>query len=36
MENPRQIRIETRYSESVDLPFFKRTFVFTPRATQPL
>lgn len=33
---PRQIRIETRYSESVDLPFFKRTFVFTPRATQPL
>ena len=35
-ENPRQIRIETRYSESVDLPLFKRTFVFVPRATQPL
>ena len=35
-ENPREITIETRYSESVDLPFFKRTFVFAPRATQPL
>ena len=34
--NPRQITIETRYSESVDLPLFKRTFVFAPRATQPL
>lgn len=35
-ENPRQITIETRYSESVDLPLFRRTFVFAPRATQPL
>jgi hypothetical protein len=35
-ENPRQISIETRYSESVDLPLFKRTFVFAPKATQPL
>lgn len=35
-EQPRQIRIETRYSESVDLPLFKHTFVFRPRATQPL
>ena len=35
-ENPRQISIETRYSESVDLPLFQRTFVFAPRATQPL
>jgi hypothetical protein len=35
-ESPREIRIETRYSELVDLPLFKHTFVFTPRATQPL
>jgi len=34
--NPREIRIETRYSESVDLPFFHHTFVFRPKATQPL
>lgn len=34
--SPREIRIETRYSESVDLPFFRHTFVFNPRATQPL
>lgn len=34
--NPRQIQIETRYSESVDLPLFRRTFVFGPKATQPL
>lgn len=33
---PRRIQIETRYSESVDLPFLKHTFVFTPQATQPL
>ena len=35
-ESPREIRIETRYSEAVDLPLFQHTFVFTPRATQPL
>jgi hypothetical protein len=35
-QSPREIRIETRYSESVDLPLFRRTFVFAPRATQPL
>jgi hypothetical protein len=34
--NPRRIQIETRYSESVDLPFFRHTFVFVPQATQPL
>ena len=34
--SPRQIVIETRYSESVSLPFFNHTFSFHPRATQPL
>ncbi len=34
--NPREIRVEARYSESVDLPFFTHTFVFHPQATQPL
>lgn len=33
---PRQIAIETHYSESVALPFFKHRFDFHPRATQPL
>ena len=33
---PRQITIETRYSESVSLPFFNHTFSFHPKATQPL
>jgi len=33
---PRQIRIETRYSESVSLPFFNHSFSFNPKATQPL
>lgn len=33
---PREIRIETQYSESVSLPLFNHTFVFRPRATQPL
>lgn len=28
----RLITIETEYSESVDLPFFKHTFRFTPKA----
>ena len=34
--NPRQIVIETQYSEAVSLPFFNHTFAFHPRATQPL
>lgn len=34
--SPRQIVIETRYSEFVSLPLFKHTFSFHPRATQPL
>lgn len=33
---PREIRIETRYSEFVSLPLFKHTFVFNPKAAQPL
>ena len=33
---PREIRIETRYSESVKLPLFNHTFNFNPRTTQPL
>jgi hypothetical protein len=33
---PRQIVIETRYSETVSLPLFKHRFDFHPRATQPL
>lgn len=34
--SPRQIRIEASYSQGVDLPLFKHTFHFTPKATQPL
>jgi len=34
--SPRQITIETDYSETVELPFFLHTFAFHPRATQPL
>jgi hypothetical protein len=33
---PREIVIETRYGESVSLPFFNHSFNFHPRATQPL
>jgi hypothetical protein len=33
---PREITISTDYSETVDLPFFTHTFVFHPKATQPL
>lgn len=33
---PREIVIETRYSESVSLPFFNHSFSFHPRASQPL
>ena len=35
-ESPREITIETRYNESVSLPFFNHSFSFHPRATQPL
>jgi len=35
-ESPRQIVIETRYSEWVLLPFFNHSFSFHPRAAQPL
>ena len=34
--SPREIVIETQYTESVDLPFFNHTFDFHPKATQPL
>ena len=34
--SPREIVIETRYSETVSLPFFNHTFSLLPRATQPL
>jgi hypothetical protein len=33
---PRTITITTEYSESVDLPLFKHTFVFKPQAVEPL
>ncbi len=33
---PRTITITTEYSESVDLPLFRHTFVFTPEAVEPL
>ena len=34
--SPREIVLETRYSEWVSLPFFNHSFSFHPRATQPL
>jgi hypothetical protein len=34
--SPRQITIETQYSESVHLPLFNHTFRFHPKATEPL
>jgi len=34
--SPREINIETSYSESVHLPLFHHTFQLHPRATQPL
>jgi hypothetical protein len=34
--SPREIVIESYYSEFVTLPLFHRTFSFHPRATQPL
>lgn len=33
---PREIVIQTQYSETVSLPLFNHTFTFHPRATQPL
>jgi hypothetical protein len=33
---PRAITIATEYSESIDLPLFKHTFVFRPHAMEPL
>jgi hypothetical protein len=33
---PREIRIETRYSQAVKLPLFNHTFNFYPKVTQPL
>ena len=34
--SPREITIETSYSESVHLPLFAHTFSFHPKATEPL
>jgi hypothetical protein len=33
---PRRITIQTEYSDRVDLPFFKHTFLLHPRAEAPL
>jgi hypothetical protein len=32
----KRITIQTEYSDSVDLPLFKHTFLFRPRAEAPL
>lgn len=34
--SPRQITIESAYSESVHLPLFDHTFQFHPKVTEPL
>jgi hypothetical protein len=34
--HPNRITIQTEYNEEVDLPLFKHTFVFHPRAEEPL
>jgi hypothetical protein len=34
--NPRRITIQTEYSDRVELPFFKHTFLLHPRAEAPL
>jgi hypothetical protein len=34
--HPNRIVIETEYTDRVDLPFFKHTFVLRPRAEEPL
>lgn len=33
---PNRIVIESEYTERVDLPLFKRTFILRPRAEEPL
>ena len=33
---PKRIIIETEYTDQVDLPLFKHTFVLRPRAEEPL
>jgi hypothetical protein len=33
---PRRITIQTEYSDRVELPFFKHTFLFRPHAEAPL
>ena len=33
---PRTITIEAEYSESVHLPLFEHTFIFKPKAVEPL
>jgi hypothetical protein len=35
-DSPRQITIETQYSESVHLPLYNHTFRLHPKATEPL
>lgn len=34
--HPNRITIETEYTDEVDLPLFKHTFVLRPRAEEPL
>jgi hypothetical protein len=34
--HPNRIVIETQYTDRVDLPFFKHTFLMRPRAEEPL
>lgn len=34
--SPREINIETEYSEAVHLPLLDHTFTFHPKASQPL
>jgi hypothetical protein len=34
--HPNRITIETEYTEEVDLPLFKHTFVLRPKAEEPL
>jgi hypothetical protein len=34
--HPNRITIETEYTEDVDLPFFRHTFVLRPKAEEPL
>lgn len=35
-DHPKRITIETEYTDQVDLPLFKHTFVLKPRAEEPL